>query len=156
MPQLGGLANHVALQDRRVVPRRIFEGRGHDVLGLAVQPVRKGAGPGWPPRGEELIAAPAQQHGLGFQRLVKHDHGPLCAIVVPDLAEPAAALEALLTGRVLDDSVERDVLADDDLSHVGSPLLVSSATTDAGPAAPGNWAVAGRPVRPPAGVRIKM
>src|SRR5580704_4273933 len=38
-------------------------------------------------------------------------------------ADPAAVPEALLAGRVLDDSVERDVLADDDLSHFGSPLV---------------------------------
>jgi hypothetical protein len=31
--------------------------------------------------------------------------------------------EALLTGRVLDDSVERDVLANHDLSHFGSPFI---------------------------------
>ena len=41
---------------------------------------------------------------------------------------PAAEPEALLTGRVLDDSVERHVLADDDLSHAGfsSSLAVVS------------------------------
>src|SRR5580700_4866859 len=117
------LAHHVALEHRRVVPRGIMEGRGHDVLGLAVQPVRQGASPRWPPRGEELVGAPAQQHGLGAQRLVEQDLGGLfAALELADLADPAAEPEALLTGRVLDDSVERDVLADDDLSHLGSPF----------------------------------
>jgi hypothetical protein len=97
-------------------------GRGHHVLGLAVQPVRQLARPGWPPRGQELVAAPAQQHGLGAQRLLEQDLGRRFAAPVADPADPAAALEALVTGRVLDDSIERDVLADDDLSHLGSPL----------------------------------
>src|SRR5580704_19077931 len=33
---------------------------------------------------------------------------------------PSRGPEAFVTGRVLDDSVERDVLAHDDLSHFGS------------------------------------
>jgi len=99
-----------------------LEGRGHDVLGQAVQPVRQGAGPGWPPRREELVAAAAQQHGLGAQRLVECDPGRLVAAPVADTTDPAAVPEALVAGRVLDDSVERGVLADDDLYHVGSPL----------------------------------
>ena len=99
------------------------EGRGHDVLGLAVQPVRQGASPGWPPRGEELVAAPAQQHGLGAQRLIERDPGRLFAAPVANPADPAAVPETFVTDRVLDNSVERDVLADDDLSHTGSPLI---------------------------------
>src|SRR5213080_3253622 len=43
--QLRDLVLHVALEDRRVVPVRILEGRGHDVLGQAVQPVRQFASP---------------------------------------------------------------------------------------------------------------
>src|SRR5580693_4731225 len=126
MLQRRDLAHRVAFEYRRVVPRGILEGRGHDVLGLAVQPVRQGASSGWPPRGEELVAAPTQQHGLGAQRLVEQDLGRLFAALGPKLADttdPAAVPEALLAGRVLDDSVERDVLADDDLSHFGSPLV---------------------------------
>src|SRR5437660_8939054 len=101
----------------------MYESGGHDVLGQAVQPVRPLATPGWPPRCEPLVAPPTQQQGLGAQRLVELDLGPLFAVLVPDLAEPAAVPEAPLTGRVLDDSVERDVLADHDLSHLGSPLI---------------------------------
>jgi len=67
----------------------------------------------------ELVAAPTEQQGLGAQRLVEQDLGGLFA--GGGSAGPAAEPEALLTSRVLDDSVERDVIADDDLSHVGSP-----------------------------------
>ena len=113
-----------------------MQGRGHDVLGLAVHPVRELAGPRWPPRGEELIAAPAQQHGLGAQRLLQRDPGRLVAAPVANTADPAAVPEALVTGRVLDDAVEGDVLANDDLSHVGSSLMALPAAADAGTAAP--------------------
>jgi hypothetical protein len=53
------------------------------------------------------------------QGLVKREPAELWAVA--DQADPAAVLEAFVTGRVLDDSVERDVLAHDDLSHFGSP-----------------------------------
>src|SRR5437588_4853209 len=101
----------------------MYESGGHDVLGQAVQPVRPLATPGCPPRCEPFVAPPAQQQGLGTQRLVELDLGPLFAVLVPNLAEPAAVPEALVTGRVLDDSVERDVLADHDLSHLGPPFI---------------------------------
>src|SRR5712691_8037980 len=139
------LVKHVALEDCRVVPGGMFEGRGHDVLGQAVQPVRQGAAPGCPPRGEPLVAPPAQQEGLGAQRLVERDLGPLFEVLAPKLAEPAAEPEALLTVGVLDHSVEREVRADHDLSHVGSPSLALSATTDVDTATPGK----GRPPTAP-------
>src|SRR5258706_11919910 len=134
--RLRAIAVRVSFEYRRFVPGRILEGRGHDVLGLAVQPVRQGARPGWPPRGEELVAAPTEQHGLGAQRLVEQALGGLFASSVADATEPAAVPEALLTGRVLDDSVERDVLAYDDLSHFGSPLVGVVSCR-----APGAWLV---------------
>src|SRR5215468_12634556 len=105
----------------------MLDGCGHDVLGQAVQPVRQLATPGWPPRGEPLVAPPAQQPGLGAQRLVERELVEPWAVL--DQADPAADPEAFVTGRVLDDPVERDVLADDDLSHLGSPLLVPSAAS---------------------------
>src|SRR5437588_282100 len=101
----------------------MYESGGHDVLGQAVQPVRPLATPGCPPRCEPLVAPPTQQQGLGAQRLVELDLGPRFAVLVPNLAEPAAVPEALVTGRVLADSVERDVLADHDLSHLGPPFI---------------------------------
>src|SRR5436190_21636400 len=100
----------------------MLQSRGHDVLGHVVQPARQFATPGWPPLGEELVGSPTEQLGLGAQRLVEQDPGRLFATPLADTTDPAAAPEALRTGRVLDDSIERDVLADDDLSHSGSPL----------------------------------
>jgi hypothetical protein len=102
-------------------------------------------------RVEVLVAPPTQQQGLGAQRLVELDLGPLLAVFVPNLVEPAAVPEALLAGGVLDDSVERDVLAHDDLSHFGSPSFALSVTTDVDTATSKKWAPANRPVRPSAG-----
>src|ERR671929_989068 len=76
---------------------------------------------GWPPRGQELVCPPTEQLRLGAQRLIEQ---PLAGLgAVRDLADPTAVLEALDTGRVLDDSIERDVLADDDLPHFGPPFV---------------------------------
>src|SRR5262245_2169023 len=91
----------------------MFKSRGHDVLGHAVQPDRILAAPGWPPRGEELVAAPAQQQGLGAQRLIKQDLGSLSL----NLADP---VEEALAGP---QSVERDILTHDYLSHFCPPLV---------------------------------
>src|SRR5439155_17776635 len=99
------------------VPVGILQSRGHDVLRHFVEPVRKFAAPRWPPRGEKLVGSPTEQLGLGAQRLVEQDPGRLFATPLTHTTDPAAAPEALRTGRVLDDSVERHVLADDDLSH---------------------------------------
>jgi hypothetical protein len=66
-------------------------------------------------------AAPTKQQGVGAQCLVELELRPRFAILVPHLEDPTAAPEALLTGRVLHDSVERDIFADDDLSHLDSP-----------------------------------
>src|SRR5262245_23545795 len=99
----------------------MLEGRGHDVFGHAVQPVRQLAAAGWPSRGKPLVAAPAQQEGPGGERLVERELAELW--VVFDQADPAADPEAFVPGGVLDDSVERDVLAHDDRSHFGSPSV---------------------------------
>src|SRR5215831_14542813 len=109
--QVGDLLENVALQDRR----------GHDVLGQAVQPVCQLAAPGGPLGSEPLVAPAAQQPCLGAERLVERELVDLW--VVLDQTDPAAAPEALVTGRVLDDAVERDVLADHDPSHFGSPFV---------------------------------
>jgi len=49
---------------------------------------------------------------------------PLLEVLAAELAKPAAEPEALLAVRVLDRSIERDVLraADHDLSRSGSPF----------------------------------
>src|SRR5215469_2038748 len=57
--QLRDLAQHVASQHRRVVPAGMLEGRGHDVLGDAVEPVCQLTTARWPPRSEPVIAPPA-------------------------------------------------------------------------------------------------
>ena len=115
--QLGDLGHHVALEDRGVGPFRFLERGGCHVLGHAVEHVRQLAAPKWPPRGQELIAPLAQQLGLGSQCLLEQDLGRLFATSAADTADPAAAAESLVTDRVLDDPVEGNVLADDDLSY---------------------------------------
>ena len=119
--QPGDLLDHVALQDRHVGPRGVLEGRGHDVLRHAVQPVRPLARPGRPARPEPLVGAPAEQQGRGAQGFGVRDLGELVEVLADGTAEPAAPAEALLAVGVLHHSVERYVRADDDLSHRGSP-----------------------------------
>jgi hypothetical protein len=82
-------------------------------------------------------SSPTQKEGPSGQRLVKHELGKLWA--VSDQADPAAGSEAFVTGRVLDDSIERNVLAHDDLSHFGSAPRWSS----------GNQTLAARSASPP-------
>src|SRR5215218_9082628 len=89
--QLCDLLHDVAREHRRVVPFGVLQGRGHDVLGHFVQPVRQFAAPGWPPRGEELVGSPTEQLGLGAQRLVEQDPGRLFATPLTDTTDPAAA-----------------------------------------------------------------
>jgi hypothetical protein len=60
------------------------------------QRVRQLAAARWPPRGEPLVASPAQQEGPGGQRLVERELGKLRAI--SDQADPAAGPEAFVTG----------------------------------------------------------
>src|SRR5262249_28439681 len=115
--QFRGLAHRVAREHPRVVPGGISECRGDNVLGLAVQPVLQGASPRWPPRGHDLVRASTQQHGLGLERLVERDLGCFFTSSITDATDPTAVPEALVAGRVLDDTVERHVFADDNLSH---------------------------------------
>src|SRR5207249_6590217 len=119
------LTHHVALEHRGVVPSGMLKGRGDGVLGLAVQPVRQGASPGWPPRSQEVVGASTQQHGLGSQHLVERDLRYFFTAPFADTPDPTAMPEALVTGRVLDDAIERYVFADDDLSHFGSLLVAA-------------------------------
>src|SRR5919108_3137009 len=108
------------------------EGRGDDVLGQAVQPVRQLATPGRPPRGQPLIGPPTQQQGLGAYRLLECD--PRQVLAAREQTDPASPAEPLVAGRVFDDSVERDVLAHDDPSHFGTPFVPSSPTRRRSPA----------------------
>ena len=69
----------------------------------------------------EVVAFDILSHrGKSLLKMKWHERR---AVLAHELFKPPAVREALLTGRVLDDPVERDVLADDDLSHLGSPLL---------------------------------
>src|SRR4029453_15903032 len=86
--------HRVALEYRRVVPVGILEGRGHDIFGQAVQPVRQLATPGWPPRGEPLVAPPTQQQGISVQPLVERELVELWAVL--DQSAPAAEPEAFV------------------------------------------------------------
>src|SRR5438067_2508368 len=122
LPQVRDLAHHIASEERGVVPAGVLEGGAHDVRGLAVHPVGQRAGPRWPPRGQELECPPTLQQGLGLQMLVEQDLRRPFAVAVADATDPAAKPEALDTGWVLDHSVHRDVLADDDPSHLARPL----------------------------------
>ena len=49
--------------------------------------------------------------------------GQDCGAVLAHELKPAAVPEPSLAARVLDDAVERDVLADHDLSHLDSPCI---------------------------------
>ena len=123
--QLRHRVHRVALHDRGVVPTGIFEGRGHDVLGDAVHPVRQLAGPGWPPRGRRTRSS-ADRASRASAR---------CASSSATLYHPSRSLPPTSTNQppclkpsspvgVLDDSVQRDVLrsAHHDRCHCASPL----------------------------------
>jgi hypothetical protein len=58
--------------------------------------------------------------GFGFGEF---EFVPLRAVGRVDLPKPAAPREALRAGRILDNSVEREVLADHDVPHGGSAYL---------------------------------
>src|SRR5207247_4354017 len=64
---------------------------------------------------------------LGAQSLVERELGKLWTVL--DQADPGAAREAFVTRRVLDDSIERDVVAYDDLPHFAVLRLRYSLTT---------------------------
>src|SRR5579859_8116467 len=102
----------------------MFEGGGDDVLGHAIQPLGPFPASVQPPLGEPRVGPPTQEQGLGAQRLVELDLGPLLEVLGPKLTEPAALPEAFFTGRVLDDSIERYVLADHHLAHHSSPFIL--------------------------------
>ena len=70
----------------------------------------------WPARREPLVGPPAEQESVGGQGLVQRELAERRAVL--DHPDPSAGPEALVAGRVLDDAVERHVLANDDLSHV--------------------------------------
>ena len=62
-----------------------------------------------------------QQYMGGFRALLERQLAELRAVL--DQADPAAAPEALVASRVLDDTVKGDVVTHDDVSHFGSPFV---------------------------------
>ncbi len=97
------LGKHVALEDCRVVPGGIGEGRGHDVLGHAVQPVGHLAAARWPPRGEPLAASPATRPARAAATRVEehdavHEHGPASEQVSRSPSEKQQAAEGERVG----------------------------------------------------------
>src|SRR5262249_34837698 len=96
-----------------------LERRRDDVLGQTVQPVRQRAAPGWPAGSEEFVAPPTQQEGVGAQRLIERHLGRLFATLAADATDPAAVGAPFDSRRVLDHTVQRDVLTHHDLSHRG-------------------------------------
>ena len=70
--QPSDLAGEVASDDLRVVPRRLAQGRGHDVLLEGVDPIRepcvlRGVRP---ERGPDLIRHPSQEDRAGREELI--------------------------------------------------------------------------------------
>ena len=76
------------------------EGRRHDVLGHAVQPVGERAGPRRPPTREPLVGPSAHQHRVAAQSVVEREPAELRAVL--DRSDPAAALEVLVARRILE------------------------------------------------------
>src|SRR5205823_2019646 len=91
------------------------------VLRQAVQPVHPLAALRWRPCAEVLVASATQQQRLRALGLGELDLSPRLPVLANELQEPAAVPEPLLAAEVLDDAVERDVLADHNLSHLQSP-----------------------------------
>src|SRR5437588_8855709 len=79
--------------------------------------------------GEVLVAAATQQQRLGALRLGQFELFPGRPVLADELFKPAAVPEPFTAARVLDDAVERDVLADHDLSHLDSPCILGAPRT---------------------------
>src|SRR5689334_10901983 len=59
----------------------------------------------------------------GALRLGQFELRPRLPVLAHELNKPAAVPEPAFAARVLDDAVERDILADHDLSHLDSPRI---------------------------------
>src|SRR5207247_8551693 len=102
--QLFNLVGDVALENGRVIPRRLGQSRGDDVLWHGVELVRELAVPGWPGCGKALIGHAPEQQGLGRPGFVELDFVAL--ISAAELEAPACVLETLASARGLDDPVK--------------------------------------------------
>ena len=146
--QLRDLGHHVARQDRGVAPAGRVEGRGHDVLGQAVQPVRPLAGPGQPPFGEPLVAPPTQQQGRRCPAPRRTRPWPTLRGPCPRTGRTSrpARKPSPPSGSWTTPSSETFVLIT--IFPISVLLsLVLSATTDVDAATSTNWASTDRPVR---------
>src|SRR5918998_6806172 len=122
LPQPRDLLHHVALEHRRVVPiEGLLEGRGDDVLGHGVELVGDLALHRGPGRGEALVGHTSQQQRLGVQGLVELELLELLPAF--GLEGPARVPEVLASAWRLDDTVQRNVLGCDYLSHLDPPQI---------------------------------
>ena len=110
--------DHVASDDVGVVPFRVGERAGDDVLGHAVVLVGQGALVPGPGAGEALVGPAADQQRRGAERLV--ELVLLAILAAVELEGPVAVLEVLAAGG-LHHAVERDELGHDDPSHLTPP-----------------------------------
>src|SRR6266436_1719114 len=113
------LLREITAEDSRVAPFGRGQGRGDDVFGHAVELIREFSLPRRPGGGESLIGLAAEEERLRLEGFV--DLELIALVPAIDLERPAGVLELLASSRGLDDSIERDELGCDDLSH-GTPL----------------------------------
>src|SRR5581483_2703045 len=119
------VANHVTTQHGGVVPLRVLQGGGDDVLGHRVELVRHLALEVRPDGSKAVVGAATEQQRARGHRLVE-----LVLVALRAAREgvgPADPLEVLgPTGR-LDDSVDGDVLGDHEPAHtLLSPSLIGA------------------------------
>ena len=116
VPEAGDL---VDVDDVGVVPLRVGQRAGDDVLRHVVEQVGELALTTRPRRGEPLVRRPSEQQRAGRAHLV---HLELVAFLAAfERERPAAPRVRLRTARVLDDPVDGDELRDHDLAHVSAP-----------------------------------
>jgi len=114
--ELGYPFGDVSLDEGRVDPlQRLFQGRGDDVLEVAVHPIGVAllVGGGRPGGGENFVGHPSQQEGVGRGRLVE--------LVLPHLVAPVREVP-LIRQLHLHHAVERHELRNDHPSHVKPPF----------------------------------
>src|SRR4051812_18622622 len=128
--ELRDLLRDVLGDHGRVLPLRIRDRRRDDVLRIVVQLLGERAFAGGPRRREALVGDAPEELSLRVHELVELELVSLIAAVV--LEGPAAVLVALGTARILEDSVDRDELCDDQLAHLCSPSFGVALTTSVG------------------------
>jgi hypothetical protein len=115
--ELCDLLSEVAVEHGRVVPARVIERRGDDVLRHRVELVGELAVARRPRGGEAFVGDASQQERVRRECLVQLELVALVAAA--DLEAPASVLEVLGSAWILDDTVQRNELGYDDPSHLG-------------------------------------